>query len=423
MSRPTFYRFVSDMISPVIPLWLWLRSLRGKEDFARRKERYGFASTPRPQGTLFWLHAASVGEANSVLLLIGQLQKRHPHIHLLLTTGTRTSAELMQKRLPKQAIHQYIPIDTPDATWRFMRHWRPDFAFLVESELWPNLIYAADSWQCFLGLINARMSERSFAFWQKHSAMAYGMLKCMNLVFAQSDEDAERLKKLGAKQVHSLGNLKYDAAPLPCDEHKLLAMKKTIGERPMWLAASTHPGEESMIAAAHNTLEKKWPNLLTIIVPRHPNRGAKIASEIGRAGQVHLRSHGDSIAAHTSIYIADTLGELGLFYRLSDIVFMGGSLVKHGGQNPLEPARLSCAIITGPHTHNFIDIYQRLETCGGMKRVASTHELIGAVDSLLANTQRTQHMQDSAQAWLANQSGAAEKILDMLRPALEHVRA
>lgn len=412
------YALISFFAEPILPLWFWIRELKGKEDKTRRRERMGYASKPRPKGPLIWLHAASVGEANSVLPLITGLRSRYPHINLLLSTGTKTSANLMALRLPKEVIHHYVPVDTKEATWRFMRHWRPDIALFVESELWPNLIDAADSWQCFMGLINARMSERSFRFWNKHPTLISRMMRCFNIVLAQSENDAARLKALGAKNVSCPGNLKYDAAPLPCDEAQLFALKNALGNRPVWLAASTHPGEEMLIADIHAAIEKTYPHLLTIIVPRHPDRGILLAAELQKKFRIGMRSRGDSFAPDTQLYLGDTLGELGLFYRLSEVVFMGGSLIKHGGQNPLEPARLGCAILTGPHTHNFADIYQALSKANACQRVSDHQALAVAVKTLLKDSATRYALSSTAQQWVEGQTGATGRLLETLSPVL-----
>jgi len=413
------YRILTMLIAPLLPLWLFIRRLRGKEDRLRFRERFGIASQPRPPGTLLWLHAASVGEANSVLPFIFKMRAHYPHINLLLTTGTVTSAALMQKRLPKDVIHQYAPIDTPKATDRFIWHWRPDFAFWVESEFWPNLIWTANDFGSFMGVINARMSERSFASWQKRPAMIHDMLSCFNLVFAQSEQDGARLKTLGAKHMSCCGNIKYDAATLPCNEDELIAFKNTIGNRPLWLAASTHPGEELLIAEAHKLLSATRKNLLTIIVPRHPARGSSIATELQTFGKIALRSKQESITTDTKFYIADTLGELGLFYRASDIVFMGGSLVNHGGQNPLEPAKLSCAVLTGPHTHNFSDIYAEMEKAGVVIRVQNAAGLAAQIDKLLNDAKAREAMQNAVRFWMQDKGGATDRLLENLQPIFE----
>lgn len=412
------YAMATGLISPLVPLWLLWRILKGKEQRSRWRERLGFSTCQRPHGILLWLHAASIGEANSVLPLIRALHARRPELNLLLTTGTHTSAMLMEKHLPKNVLHQYVPVDTPYATGRFMRHWRPDIAFFVESELWPSLVAAADRWQCFMGLVNARMSERSFTFWRRYPSLIARMLSCFNVVFAQSEEDAGRLRQLGAKNVQYAGNIKYDADPLPCDESALLALKSAIGTRPVWLAASTHPGEESSVMHAHRLLSATKPDLLTIIVPRHPVRGEKIAAALSRRYRTALRSRRDALTAETQFYVADTLGELGIFYRLSDIVFMGGSLIRHGGQNPLEPARLSCAIAAGPHTHNFAGIYGEMETAGALVRARNGADMAAQIGMLLSSTQRRQAMQAAAKAWVAGKAGATARLLDAFEPIL-----
>jgi len=410
------YQLLTAFIEPMLPLWLFLRRLRGKEEPGRIRERYGVAGLPRPKGTLLWLHAASVGEANSVLLLIEKLRARFPQLQMLLTTGTVTSAALMKTRLPKGVIHQYVPLDTPDFTRRFIRHWKPDIAFWVESEFWPNLVLNARAYNCFMTVINARMSPRSFAMWQKYPALITAMLHCFDYIFAQSEEDGERLKKLGAKKIICEGNIKYDAALLPCDESELLRLKQIIGSRPVWLAASTQPGEEKMAAKAHNLLSAMRPQLLCIIVPRHPGRGEQIAAQLGTNFRVALRSRKDPITPQTQIYIADTLGELGLFYRLSGIVFMGGSLVKHGGQNPLEPARLSCAIVTGSHTENFLQIYQEMDALGAVLRATNAESLAAQMDSLLNQSVTATTLQTLARQWVDTKTGTADRIINQLAP-------
>jgi 3-deoxy-D-manno-octulosonic-acid transferase len=410
------YLIVSELISPLVLPWLFWRRLKGKEDAARFSERFGYTSHLRPKGKLLWLHAASVGEATSILPLIGALRARHSEMHVLVTTGTKTSALLMKERLPQGVIHQYAPVDTPAATWRFTKHWRPEFAFFVESEFWPNLVFAANAWQCFLGVINGRMSQRSFRFWNNYPVLMQKMLACFDIAFAQSEDDKKRLETLGAKNTLTVGNLKYDAEPLPCDETKLLQLKTALGARPVWLAASTHPGEEIFIAEAQTKLAALHPGLLAIIVPRHPVRGAEIAAMLQKKFPIGLRSRGDAIQPEMEMYIADTLGELGLFYRLSDIVFMGGSLVPHGGQNPLEPARLAASIVTGPHTHNFADIYRDLENAKACLRARNAEELATKISGLFSNPGAAQTMQDAAKAWVESQRGATERVLAKLSP-------
>jgi len=407
------YRLITNLVAPLIPLWLRWRKISGKEDAKRLRERYGYASKPRPKGTLVWLHAASVGESNSVLILIQKIRDKYPDFHILLTTGTVTSANLMQKRLPAGVMHQYVPIDTPAATRRFIRHWRPDIAFWVESEFWPNLVMETNEAEAFMGIINGRMSERSFAGWKKRPDIIKPMLSAFDITFAQTPVDAERLGALGAKDVRCVGNLKYDAAFLPCNEEELIELQAAVSGREIWLAASTHPGEEALIAKTHALLSVNHSNLLTIIVPRHPRRGAEIITAIPEAA---LRSKSKTITPGTKIYVADTLGELGLFYRLSEVVFMGGSLVKHGGQNPLEPGRLSCAILTGPHTDNFADIYREMEQAGCVLRVDGPEALAIQIDALFKDSVKRDRMQSTVKQWMEGKGGAADRLMQALEP-------
>lgn len=413
------YLLLTSLLEPVIRLWLGIRLLRGKEDAGRFGERFGKTDKKRPKGELIWFHAASVGEANSVLLLINRIREAYPKYKILLTTGTVTSARLMAKRLPEGVIHQYVPVDTPRATREFIYHWKPDIAFWVESELWPNLIYTTRETGCFMGMINARMSRRSYVSWKRFPDMIKELINCFDCIFAQSDYDAVRLQGLGRREVQCFGNLKYDAALLPCDENELATLQGVIAGRPVWLAASTHEGEEAMIARAHSILALRRPNLLTIIVPRHPQRGEDIAAILRKNHRVTLRSKHQPIAAHVQMYIADTIGELGLFYRLSEIVFMGGSLVEHGGQNPLEPARLSCAIITGPHTMNFYDTYRDMEDVHAIMRATGPENLAAVVDNLMNNSDARTALQNAAKGWVEYNSGAIKAVMENLSPVFD----
>jgi 3-deoxy-D-manno-octulosonic-acid transferase len=413
--RNKYYALTSALATP-IKWWLYFRMFKGKEDKERISERFGVASKKRKPGQLIWFHASSVGEANSVLLLINRIRGSFPDYNVLLTTGTVTSAKLMQARLPKEVIHQYAPIDTPEAVDKFLRHWKPDIAFWVESELWPNMVYMTRDTGCFMVLINARMSRKSYHSWKRHAVMIKELINCFDYMFAQSEVDAVRLQGLGKREVLCNGNLKYDAALLTCNENELIALKTAIGGRPVWLASCTHPGEEEMIAKVHSILMLRKPNLLTIIVPRHPDRGEQVAEMLKKKYQVALRSKKQPIAPYIQFYVADTIGELGLFYRLCEVVFMGGSLVEHGGQNPLEPARLSCAIVTGPHTDNFKEIYEDMVAVGAALRATSADNLTAHVDNMLNNSTTRTDLQDLSKRWVELNSGAITKIMEVLDP-------
>lgn len=418
----TCYQLLTTAASPFVPFYLRLRKSRGKEDASRFGERLGFATRQRPEGKLIWLHAASVGEANSVQPLIDTLRRRYPAVALLLTTGTVTSAKLMLERLPAGVIHQFVPVDMPAAVQRFASHWKPDAALLVESELWPNLLAAVHAAGCRMVLVNARMSQRSYFRWQRFRRLIAQMLGWFEAVYAQSEEDAARFRLLGALQVECLGNLKYDSQPLPADAKKMVALEEQVAGRPKWLAASIHPGEDAIIAQAHLLLKEKFPNLLTLVVPRHPERGALMQETFSLSGLwVNRRAAGDALAPQAEVYIADTLGELGLFYRLAPAVFIGGSLVPHGGQNPLEPARLGCALLFGPHMFNFADIAGGLKAADAAKEVSDAATLAAALKTLLSDPSRMAGMSARASAWVIGKAGVNERLLEKLSPLVDEV--
>jgi len=338
--------------APALRIMLRRRAGRGKEILARIPERFGVDATPRPTGRLMWIHAASVGETVSILPVLTRIAAKAPDVTILMTTGTVTSASLLEKRLPEQrlagrVLHRFVPLDVPGWVARFLDHWRPDVGALIESELWPNLLFACRKRGIPLALLNARMSDRSYRAWKLAPRLAHRVLNCFSILQAQSDTDADRLLAFGAKHVSAPGNLKFAAAPLPVDEAALAAARNALAGHPCWVAASTHPGEEELILTAHRELLARHPDLVTIIAPRHPERGADLAHLGARRSLQQSPSPG-------GIWIADTLGELGLWYRLARIALMGRSLTPPGGgQNPLEPARLGCAVASGPLTGNF----------------------------------------------------------------------
>jgi 3-deoxy-D-manno-octulosonic-acid transferase len=370
------WRLGAAAIAPALPIYLRRRAARGKEVPERLPERFGLAAGPRPPGRLFWLHAASVGETLSVLPVVEAMAQRAPDLSVLMTTGTVSSARLLHQRLPPALImrvhHRFAPLDVPSWVDRFLSGWRPDAGAFIESELWPNLIAAARRHDVPLALVNARLSVRTARRWRLAAGLARRMLGSFRIVLAQSAADAERLRALGAEAPLWLGNLKAAAAPLPADPAALDALRRAVQGRPVFLAASTHPGEENLILAAHRLAAPRLAGLLTIIAPRHPERGAAIAEAAAAAGlPVALRTAAGPPPPDAAVYIADTLGELGLLYRLAGAALIGGSLVPHGGQNPWEPARLGCPILLGPYMENFAEPVARLLVAGGARRVSA----------------------------------------------------
>jgi 3-deoxy-D-manno-octulosonic-acid transferase len=405
---------LTTVAAPGLRVALRLRQAQGKEAKGRLAERRGIDLTPRPSGRLIWLHAASVGETLSVLPVLSVLAEEAPDATLLLTTGTVTSAELFARRLPElglshRVLHRFAPLDVPDWIRRFLDHWRPDTAGFVESELWPNTLAACRLRAVPVMLINGRLSDRSLVRWQRVPGLARQVLGDFARVQARSETDASRLRELGCRAVTAPGDLKLAAAPLPVDESELHRLKAMLVGRPVWLAASTHPGEEALMFAVHRALAEKHSGLLTIIAPRHPERGAAIAAGAGDI-RASRRALGDAPPAE-GVWVADTLGELGLWYRLTDIAFVGRSLVPPGGgQNPLEPARLRCAVAVGPHTGNFVDHVGMIRKAGGLIIVQDVSELTRWVGELLCDPALRHTVANAAAASVQRHSELPRRI-------------
>lgn len=415
------YRSGTRAATPLAPRLLAGRLKRGKEHPERMTERRGLASQPRPPGPLIWVHSASVGEMLAVVPLIDRI--RTQQFAVLVTSGTVTSAALAERRLPDGVIHQFVPLDTPSFVKRFLDHWRPDLALFVESDLWPNMILTSAARKIPLILVNGRVSERSFKRWQRFPSTIGALLNCFDLCLAQSTVDSQRFLRLGAPRISSTGNLKLDVPAPPVDQPTLHRFDALIGLRAVIAAASTHPGEETAMIAAHQQLTAKYPTLLTVIAPRHPERGPAIAEIAKAAGlTVGLRSHGDLPKRDIDIYIADTLGELGLVYRIAPIVFMGGSLASHGGQNPIEAIRLGAAVLHGPHVWNFGEIYATLDDAHGAEPVADEKDLVAHLEAWLADSKARSAVSNAAAQTVEQLSGALERTLAALDPYLLQLR-
>lgn len=389
----------ATLAAPALRLFLRHRVTRGKELPDRLGERRGIDPTPRPPGHLIWLHAASVGETISLLPVLSALAARAPEVTVLLTTGTVTSARLLARRLPelgldRHVLHRFVPLDVPAWAARFLDHWRPDAAGFVESELWPNILAACRARAIPTMLINARLSARSAAAWARVPAVARSVLGGFALIHARGEEDAARLLALGAGSVTVLGDLKRAAPVLPADPDALREFTARLAGRPVWLAASTHPGEETLIRAVHDALRPAFPGLLTIIAPRHPERGPALATLL----DAPRRGLGQ-MPPDEGIWIADTLGEMGLWYRLCGSAFVGRSLIPPGGgQNPLEPARLGVAIACGPHTGNFTEPVALLRDAGGLEVVPDVAALTRFMDTMLRDPEARRRMGERARA-------------------------
>ncbi|MDB5508259.1 MAG: 3-deoxy-D-manno-octulosonic acid transferase [Hyphomicrobiales bacterium] len=415
------YRGATALLGPFGPALLTWRRQRGKEDVRRMNERMGHPGQARPPGRLAWLHGASVGEGLALLPLVDHLRSRG--FHVLITTGTVSSAQVLAGRMPGGAIHQYIPIDVPKFMRRFVDHWKPDLVMIAESELWPNLIFEVTDRGIPLVLVNARLSERSFQRWQRLPGFISGILQRIDLCLAQTKDDAARLMMLGAQRVQVSGNLKFDVSAPPVDSGKLAELSGLIGPRPVWVAASTHAGEEDVALAVHKQLVSRFPTLLTIVAPRHAQRGAEIGAMAQAQGVAPaLRSQGAMPESRTGFYIADTMGELGLFYRLSSVVFVGKSMIGRGGQNPIEPAKLGSAILHGPHVANFSEVYRALDAAHGAMQVGDADTLARALALLLSDVAHLRRTSRAASDAVEKLGGASLHIVRALEPYFMQMR-
>ncbi len=415
-----FIKIYNTLIAILYPLvikrYINKRKENGKEDVKRFNERIGRPALKRPEGKLVWLHGASVGESVSMLPLIQKIIETYPDIHVMVTTGTVTSADVMNKRLPERAFHQFIPIDNPIFTTRFVKYWHPDVVLWFESEFWPAILSSIRRKNIPLILINGRISNKTFKRWQQFDFLSKELLSCFTLCLGQSEEDAYRLRVLGAKDAICLGNLKYAGLPLPIDEEKRNELLTQINNRPLWLASSTHNDEEVKVAKIHQRLLAKFPDLLLIIAPRHPNRGQEITDELHKLNmKTALRSANEKITAATNIYIADTIGEMGLWYDIANLVFIGGSLIPHGGQNFIEPSRVRDAVIVGPYMHNFTDAMNRAKKADAIMQINDTVELEELVSQLLENKDLLEAKRSLAYNWATSESKVLDGIMDKVK--------
>ena len=421
MTKPlllSVYRVATRLAEPAGPRFLRWRLGRGKEDPARIGERLGRAGLPRPDGPLVWLHGASVGEGVALLPLVEALAAGGHR--LLVTTGTVNSARVLAGRLPEGTIHQFAPLDLPGAVRRFVAHWRPALAVFAESELWPNMLGELDRAGVPFALVNARMSARSARRWIRVRGTIGALLGKTALCLCQTEEDAARYDLLGARGISVMGLLKFDVPAPPVDPAAAAAFAVATGARPLWVAASTHESEEPALLAALLGVRDRVPGSLTIVVPRQPDRGPPLAEEARRRGiATALRSRGERPDTATELYVADTLGELGLFYGAAPVVFVGRSLVAPGGgQNPIEPAKLGCAVLHGPHVSNFAETYAAFDAAGGAIAVADPAALAEAVAALFGDPERLARTARSAAEVAASHAGATARTLAALAPLL-----
>ena len=420
------YKHISGNAEPLFNALLSSRARKGLELPERLPERRGVAGLTNPGGPLVWVHAASVGEAQSALILVTRLREKNPGLHILMTTGTVSSAGLMQKNLPPGVIHQFYPLDHPGWTKSFLDHWRPSLVLWMESELWPNMLAEIKKRGIPAVLVNARLSDRSFRRWSWVRSSAREILSAFKLVLAQGESEAARYKTLGASAAFATGNLKYSAAPLRFNDTDLQILAAAIGARPLWLYASSHKGEEALACRVHTALKNIFPDLLTVIVPRHPNRRDEIA-ETCRAHGLAFILRGETKnppTPDTDIYVADTFGELGLFYRLAPLALIGRSFSDDGGggHNPIEAAQLNCAVLYGPNVQYQKDLFSGMTAAGAARPVQNESELTTAIQTLLSSPEQCAALQRTGYEFVRTQGAVADTVINAIDPWLAAAR-
>lgn len=418
----TLYSFVVHVGRPYLYLLPHRRARKGKEIKTRIHERYGQSSEVRPDGRMIWIHAASNGETLSALPLIEYLTTLPSAPKILLTTMTVTAARLVENRTDAETVfHQFIPYDHPKWIARFHKKWLPDMVIWVESELWPHHLQHIKKSNIPAILLNARLSDRSVNRWKRVKRSFQSLMTVFNIILAQTERDKDNLLSLGIDNVHVKGNLKDLAHPLPFDEYALQDMQNCIGQRPVIVFASTHDPEEKVAANVHKRLKQDYPDLLTILIPRHPKRGEEIAEDLNNDGlSVALRSAKMSPRVKTDIYIADTLGELGLFFTFAPIVFIGNSMAgvkPGGGHNLLEPAWFDCAIISGDDLHNFSVLAKEMPESNACKIINNENELYNALKAFLENEESRKNLANNAYEYVAKkQNNGMQDIIAAIEP-------
>lgn len=415
------YKTLMTLAFPILKVtYIKKRQKAKKEHPTRFNERLGNYKVPRPQGKLYWMHGASVGESVSMLPLIDKLLKEDPELSILVTTGTLTSAEIMAKRLPKRAFHQFIPFDVPAFAQKLIKHFKPDAVLWFESELWPSLLSEIKKAKIPLVLVNGRISDKSFEMWKKFKFVSKELLGYFSLCLGQSEQDKNRLILLGAPKADCVGNLKFAGMPLPVDESKLNVLKEQIGDRPVFLLSSTHNDEEERFALYLPWLKDNVNRVLTIVAPRHPNRGDDIVRMYrSRNFNVAQRSREEDITPETDVYVADTIGEMGLWYALSSISFIGGSLIPHGGQNFMEAARDKNAVLVGPNMQNFVEMMNRARFYDAVYQVGSVEDAVEEVITLFRDENLLRERQQKAYLWTQKEEAVLDCIVNALKRVLK----
>ncbi len=412
------YGAATKVLGPLTPLLLKRRQKQGKEDPARMAERHGETELARPEGKLIWMHGASVGECLMLMPVINRLLSERPNAHILVTSGTMTSAELLAKQLPDRAFHQYVPLDYPKAINKFLDHWKPDMAIWAESEIWPNMIRQTKARGVPMALLNARMSEKSLEGWSKRRKSAQALIGAFDLVLAADQPTAKGLSWILDRNIEAAGNLKDAAEPLPFNEADLKKIKSETSRRQVWCAASTHEGEDSLMISAHKDVLSRFKSTLLILAPRHPERSKDIQKQLKSAGLSFVtRTSGKPIDRSTQVFLFDTIGEMGLAYRLSKLTFVCGSLIKGlSGHNPLEPARLENAVLTGPHIASFADSYMSMMSFDAAQRILNSDIIGKTITDIFADKEHLAKMRKTAHTYATSRDAVLDYVWEQLTP-------
>ena len=375
------YRMLINILILVSPIIILYRILKKKESLTRFKEKFSYFSKKRGEGKVLWFHGSSVGEILSIIPLLEKIEKNKSINKILVTSSTLSSSKVLSNLKFKKTIHQFYPIDSNFITSKFLNYWRPSIAIFVESEIWPNMIVNLKKKNIPLLLINARITKKTFSKWISIPKISNFLFKKFDLCLPQNLETKKFLKKLGAKKIKLIGNLKFSEAQKNKNNTLNKSLIKILKSKKIWCAASTHQGEEIICAQAHKKINKNYKNLMTIIIPRHIQRTEQIMDDLKKFNlKIHLHSSNKKIQKNTDIYLVDTYGETNSFYKFCETVFLGGSMIKHGGQNPLEPLRFGCNILHGPNVSNFYEVYKLLDKEKLSHKVKHINDLVSSLN-------------------------------------------
>lgn len=415
------YSLILYLLTPFALLRLVWRGLRARGYWRRWGERFGFAPVNRGTAPI-WVHAVSVGEVQAAVPLLRALLKRYPQVPLLVTTTTPTGSEQLRSLFEGSVRHVYMPYDLPDAVARFLSRTRPRLALIMETEIWPNLYRACARRGIPVLLVNARLSARSAAGYGRVRGLTAATLECLHGIAAQSRADAERLIALGAspERVRVTGSIKFDMKiPASLTEQAAVLRRDWGQQRPVWIAASTHEGEDEMVLDAQRGVRERFPNALLVLVPRHPERFARVAALCREQGwQTVLRSSGEPTPADAEVFVGDSMGELLLFFAASDLAFIGGSLIPHGGHNPLEASAQRLPVLFGPHMFNFEQIAELLLEAGAAREVGDSGQLADSVAHWLADPAARGAAGERGAAVVEANKGARDAVLTMVAEVL-----